>query len=219
MSLPPADDLCYLVPAANAEAELVIKNSVFIGSVGRARSPEEAASFVDRIRQAYPDAHHHAWAYCLTGGPQAQLAFSDDGEPGGTAGRPMLAVLQGRGVREVVAVGTRYFGGIKLGAGGLVRAYGGCIRAALEMLPLANRVYHLLARITIPYPLYGNLTYLLPRYDVTIQEERFGEAVELLLSIPHGQQEPVAALLRELTNGHLRLAEHWQGGHYVELAL
>lgn len=216
MSLPAPDDLRYLVPAASAEGELDAKNSVFIGSVARARSPEEAAAFIERTRQVYADANHHAWAYAITGGPQALIGSSDDGEPGGTAGRPMLAVLQGRDLREVVAVGTRYFGGTKLGTGGLVRAYSGCIRAALEELPIAEMVYHRLARITIPYHLYGNLTYLLPRHGVTIEEESFADTATLLLSIPHDQQEPVATLLRELTNGGLVLADHWQGGHYVE---
>ena len=216
MTVPLEQDLRFCVPAACAESELVVKNSVFVGSVARARSPEEAAAFVERTRQAFPDANHHAWAYRLTGGPQALIGSSDDGEPGGTAGRPMLAVLQGRDLRQVVAVGTRYFGGIKLGTGGLVRAYGGCIRAALEELPTLEMVYHRLARITIDYSLYGTLAYLLLRHRVTIQEESFTDRATLLLSIPYDQEAPVAELLRELTNGRVLLAEHIQGGHYVE---
>ncbi len=218
MSEPTDRDLRYCVPAARAESEIEVKNSVFIGSVARARSPEEALAFVESTRRAFPDANHHAWAYCITGGPQALIGSSDDGEPGGTAGRPMLAVLQGRELREVVAVGTRYFGGIKLGTGGLVRAYSGCIRAALEELPIVELVYHRLARVSIEYPLYGNLTYLLPRHGVTIEEESFSDVATLVLSIPHDQEEAVADLLRELTNGRLVLAEHWEGGHYVEFS-
>jgi uncharacterized YigZ family protein len=216
MTEPSGDTLRYCVPAARAESELEIKNSVFIGSVARARSPEEALAFVQDTRQVYPDANHHAWAYCITGGPQALIGSSDDGEPGGTAGRPMLAVLQGRDLREVVAVGTRYFGGTKLGTGGLVRAYGGCIRAALEELPIVELVYHRLVRVTIAYPLYGNLTYLLPRYGVTIADESFSDVATLELSVPYDQEAPVAELLRELTNGRVILAEHMHGGHYVE---
>lgn len=216
MNLPRPDELRLSVPNGVAESELVIKNSVFIGNVARAQSPAEAAAFVERVRQAHPDADHHAWAMRITGGPQAQIASSDDGEPGGTAGRPMLAVLEGRSLQQCVAVGVRYFGGAELGAGGLVRAYGGCIRAALDTLPLADLVCHRLARITIDYPLYGNLCYLLPKRGVSIEEETFTDKATLLLSIPHDQETPVAELLRELTNGRTILADCLQGWHYVK---
>jgi uncharacterized YigZ family protein len=218
MTEPHPNDVRFCVPAGEAESELVIKNSVFIGSMARARTADDAAAFVERVRQAYPDANHHAWAYRITGGPQAQIGSSDDGEPGGTAGRPMLAVLEGRDLRQVVAVGTRYFGGVKLGTGGLVRAYGGCVRAALQELPIVELAYHRLARITIDYTLYGNLSYLLPRHGVTIEEEVFADRATLLLSIPPEQEQAVAELLRELTNGRTMLATCWEGGHYVEFA-
>lgn len=210
-------ELCFRVPNGRAGAELVIKNSVFIGNVARASSPEEAANFIKEIRQRYLDATHHAWAYRITGGPQAVIGFSDDGEPGGTAGRPMLTVLEGQDLREVVAVGTRYFGGIKLGTGGLVRAYSGCIQAALERLPVAEAIYHAVARITVDYPLYGSLAYFLPRQGVLVDEEIFADRVTLTLSVPHHVFDTLAGYLRELTQGAVILSECCIGGRYVQV--
>ena len=213
----PPKGLRYLVPGGHAVAELVIRNSVFVGNVSRARSPEEAEAVIDGVRARYSDAHHNAWAYRISGGPQAEIGSSDDGEPGGTAGRPMLAVLAGRELCEVVAVGTRYFGGTKLGTGGLVRAYGDCIRAALEDLTIAQMVYHFQAAISVEYSLYGALTYLLPQHDVRIKNEDFAKDVHLSLGIPYDQLETIAARIQELTNGKTRLADEIQSGYYVQL--
>jgi uncharacterized YigZ family protein len=206
--------LCYRIPAGEGQSETVIKNSFFIGSSGHVATVEEAHAFVARVRERYPDANHHAWAFCLYPGPQALIGFSDDGEPGGTAGRPMLAVLEGSGLREVVVVGTRYFGGTKLGTGGLVRAYSGAARAALEQLPTVACVLHTLARVTVDYSLYGTLEYTLPQHGVKIEEKEFAAQVTMLLAIPYQRVEEVARLLREWTNGQLILAAHRVGERY-----
>ncbi len=208
----------YRVPSGEAQSELVIKNSVFIGNIGHAANVEAAQAFVERIRAKYPDANHHAWAYRITPGPQGLIGSSDDGEPGGTAGRPMLAVLEGSGLCEVAAVGTRYFGGIKLGTGGLVRAYGGVAREALQQLVTVERVLHHLACITIDYTLYGNLQYLLPRREVKIEDTAFTDRVTMLLAVPHERVAEVAAMLSELTNGQVILGEHWVEDRYYESA-
>jgi len=126
--------LSYRIPAGEGQSELVVKNSVFVGTVGHAPTVEGAEAFITTIKTRYPDANHHAWAFVIDGGPQGAFGSSDDGEPGGTAGRPMLAVLQGSGILQVVVVGTRYWGGIKLGTGGLVRAYSVVAREALKAL-------------------------------------------------------------------------------------
>ena len=132
----------YLIPAAPLVWEQEIKKSRFLAYIGHTPTPEEGKAFVDAIRAKEPAARHHCWAF-VAGPPSDSrvLGFSDDGEPSGTAGKPMLAQLQGSGVGEITAVVVRYFGGIKLGTGGLVRAYGGTLSLALsELLTVEKRI-------------------------------------------------------------------------------
>lgn len=201
----------YRVPAGSARSEIEIKNSVFFGTVDRARDVRAVEAVIARVRAEFPDANHHAWAYRLSLGPQGLIGSSDDGEPGGTAGRPMLAILEGSGLVEVVAVGTRYFGGIKLGTGGLVRAYGGVVREALLALPSEELVLHRRVRFGVDYGLYGALQYLLPRQNVRVEEEAFAERVTLTLAIPYDRWDEMARQVREMTNGQVDL-EHCQVG-------
>jgi uncharacterized YigZ family protein len=205
---------CYHIPAGEAQSELVIKNSIFIGTMGHAPTVEAAHAFIARVCARYPDANHHAWAFQITPGPQALIGSSDDGEPGGTAGRPMLAVLTGSGLAEVVVVGTRYWGGIKLGTGGLVRAYGGAAREALSSLPTVERVLHHIVRISIDYALFGSLEYLLPKYGVRVEDKAFTDCVTLRLSVPYDRMDEVAKRLSELTNGQIILRECWLEDRY-----
>jgi len=206
--------LRYRVPAGQAESKLVIKNSLFIGTVGRAPTVEAARAFIAQLKERYSDANHNAWAFKITGGPQGAIGFSDDGEPGGTAGRPMLTVLEGSGLWQVVAVVTRYFGGIKLGTGGLVRAYSAAVRQALKELPTTELVLHRLARLTLDYSLYNRLRNLLPQYRVKINRETFTDKATLDLAIPYERAEQLASLLRELSNGSILLNELWYGQRY-----
>jgi uncharacterized YigZ family protein len=204
----------YLMPAGVAETEIVIKNSIFIGTVGPASTPEAARELIARVRADYPDANHHAWAFYIEGGPQAQIGSSDDGEPGGTAGRPMLAVLEGSGLVKVAAVGTRYWGGIKLGTGGLVRAYSQCVREALKTLPTQEMLLHQVARIAVDYALYSTVKYQLPRYGVHLDDEQFAAQVELTMATPVDRMAAWGALLRELTNGAVDLRASVVGQRY-----
>lgn len=193
------------MPAGLAEAEIVVKNSIFIGSVGPTPNAEAARELIQQVRAKYPDANHHAWAYFIQGGPQAQIGSSDDGEPGGTAGRPMLAVLEGSGLVQVAAVGTRYWGGIKLGTGGLVRAYSQCVREALKTLPTQTLLLHHVAEWAVDYTLYGALKYHLPRFGVYVDEEQFTAQVTLTVAVPADQMAALSALLRDLTHGAVDL--------------
>jgi len=202
----------YQVPNGTATAELVIKNSRFIGTVGRVQDSAAAHAFVAGVAQRYPDASHHAWAYRLSDGPQGEIGSSDDGEPGGTAGRPMLAVLEGAGLVQVAAVGTRYFGGIKLGTGGLVRAYRAAAREALARTPCEERVWHRLAALQVNYDEYGSLRHVLPSLGVQVRAESFAERVALELAVPYAALEQVSALLRDVTRGRLALEECWLPG-------
>ncbi|MGM0516577.1 MAG: YigZ family protein [Pseudomonadota bacterium] len=129
----------FHTPAATVERELEIKKSRFIARAGAVSSREEAMAFVERAMADYPDARHHCWAY-LIGNPEtaASAAMSDAGEPSGTAGKPILNVIRHKDIGDVIVVVIRYFGGVKLGAGGLVRAYSGATQQALADLPLTE---------------------------------------------------------------------------------
>jgi uncharacterized YigZ family protein len=209
------DDLVARIPMGTVQREIEIKRSIFVATAGHAPDVEAAEALIQQVRETYADANHNAWAYRIDYGPHGRLGFSDDGEPGGTAGRPMLAVLDGSGLLEVVAVVTRYFGGTKLGTGGLVRAYGGAVREALAILPTSERVLHHIARITVDYALLGTLQYKLPRYEVRIEGEQFTDRATLDIAVPASRVAEVADLLRELTNGQVLLHEHWIGERYV----
>jgi uncharacterized YigZ family protein len=205
----------FCVPTGQSQAEIVVKNSVFIGNVGRAEDSDAAHAFVGSVRAKYPDANHNAWAYRLSGGPQGLIGSSDDGEPGGTAGRPMLAVLEGTGLHQVVAVVTRYFGGTKLGTGGLVRAYSQAVREALQDLPTVELVLHRAVSLTVDYAMYGNLRYLLPKQGVRIAGERFAENVSLELAVPCAAVSDLAETVRDLSNGHVLLERHPEMDRYL----
>ena len=205
-------NLRHHVPVGTSRAEFEEKRSVFIGTMGPAQDVAAVQAFVAALRAEYPDATHHAWAYRLEAGPQGTIGSSDDGEPGGTAGRPMLAVLDGSGLAYVVVVGTRYFGGIKLGTGGLVRAYSAAARQALASLPTEERVWHRLAEVTVDYAAYGSLRHAVPQLGVQIRAERFADLVTLELAIPYDAIERCAGLLRDLTSGRLALEKCWIAG-------
>ncbi|QJR82743.1 YigZ family protein [Alteromonas pelagimontana] len=133
--------MTYPIPAQRNEVRLEIKKSKFFASAGFADTREAAMAMLDDLQHQYPDARHHCWAYIL-GNPEspASAAMSDDGEPSGTAGKPILNVLQHKNIGDIMLVVTRYFGGIKLGAGGLVRAYSAAAQQAIELLPVQQQI-------------------------------------------------------------------------------
>lgn len=130
-------DMTYPIPASLAQAEIEIKKSRFIGLAQHIQSREAGMSWLAEIKTTYPDARHHCWAY-LIGNPTCatNAGMGDDGEPSGTAGKPILNVLQHKGVGDIMLIVVRYFGGIKLGAGGLTRAYGQAAQAVMSILPI-----------------------------------------------------------------------------------
>ncbi len=131
----------YSIPAQDLDVEEVIKNSQFITRVRNASTAESAKAFIKQMNHSFPDASHHCWAY-IVGHPNSTtlVGCSDNGEPSGTAGKPMLHVLQHSNIGDIVVVCTRFFGGTKLGTGGLARAYGGGVKLALENLSLKQKV-------------------------------------------------------------------------------
>ena len=144
----------YDVPARETRIEMWVSNSRFIATAAPVFGVEEARAFVERIRAEFADATHNVPAYVVGHGASVIAHSHDDGEPSGTAGRPALAVLQGSDLGDVAVVVTRYFGGTKLGTGGLVRAYGDAVREVLDVLPRAHKVLTHVVMVEVPYPLY-----------------------------------------------------------------
>ncbi|HMO56031.1 MAG TPA: YigZ family protein [Roseiflexaceae bacterium] len=193
------------IPAARARVELRIVNSRFIGSLAPAEDVAAARAFIAEIRAEMPDASHHVYAYVIGHGATTTLGMSDDGEPSGTAGRPMLAVLRGSGIGDAVVVVTRYFGGTLLGTGGLVRAYSDTTRAVLEVVPRVAKIARRTIWITIGYAAYELVRRLVLAHEARIDAEEFAADIVLLVTLPEVQVAPLAAALTEATAGRARL--------------
>lgn len=190
-----------LIPASPARVELRVSNSRFIATAAPAFSVEEARAFVARIRAEFTDATHNVPAYLIGHGQTTVAHCHDDGEPSGTAGRPMLAVLQGSGLGDVVVVVTRYFGGTKLGTGGLVRAYGDAVKEVLAALPRAEKVATVSVMAEIPYALLERARQLVEAHGGLMLEEEFAAEVTLAIRFRAEQLEAFANALRELSHG------------------
>jgi uncharacterized YigZ family protein len=197
--------LICLIPAGEARAELRFKNSLFIGTAGPAPSVGAARALVARLRGEFPDASHHVYAFAVGTGASLTHGMSDDGEPSGTAGRPVLAVVQGSGLGDVVVVITRYFGGTKLGTGGLVKAYGGTAKAVLEVLPRVEKIARVEARLALPYELHARGRLLIGEAEGEIEAEEFGVQVVLRLRLRQDRSAALDRALRELSGGRVRL--------------
>ncbi|MBN1265980.1 MAG: YigZ family protein [Anaerolineales bacterium] len=194
-----------LVPASRAQVQLKISNSRFISTVSPAFSVEEARAFLDEMKNTYSDATHNVPVYIIGHGASITTHCSDDGEPSGTAGRPALAVLQGSGLGDIAVVITRYFGGTKLGTGGLVRAYSESMREVLAAVPKAEKVLCHRCSMEMPYPLYEPVKRLLLTSRTVVLEERFTEKVLLHVQIAADSFQSLQAELGELSRGTLQL--------------
>lgn len=196
----------YPVPAETTRVEMRVVNSRFIATIGRARTVEEARAFIERIREEFRDATHNVYAFRVGYGPSVTEGMSDDGEPPGTAGRPALAVLRGADLGDVVLVITRYFGGTKLGTGGLVRAYTGAAQEALRALRVVERVERRRGRINVPYSLYEPVRQAIIAAGGEIAGEEFAGEVTLKLTVPVEDIAGLEAALAELSGGRLHVA-------------
>lgn len=186
----------YLVPAGEAEAELRERGSRFLAVVREARDESSAARRIDELRAAYADATHHCWAFRL--GEPARERVGDDGEPAGTAGRPMLQVLRGAELSDVVAVVVRWFGGTQLGKGGLARAYAGAVRDALQSLPTARRVPSVAVDLVVAYDRLGAVRRLVHPPEVIVDSEEYGALVRLRLVVHRDRLGALSAALADL---------------------
>lgn len=195
------DEAHYLVPDGEARSDLVIKRSLFIGTAAPAGSVQEAMAIVERVSRQYKDANHNAWAYRVGFGPQVQTRYFDDGEPGGTAGRPMLAAVQRSGIWNVVVVATRYFGGIKLGAGGLSRAYGRAAGEALKALRTQERIRYQAFNVQVDYSFLETLHHLVALHEGEIEKETFSAQVEAAILIPVDRSNGFQRALTQASSG------------------
>jgi uncharacterized YigZ family protein len=201
-----SQDTRYQIPAGSISVEQALKRSRFITSIGRAPDKQQADAFIRMVRSTYPDANHHCWAY-VAGNPfdTVQVGMSDDGEPQGTAGKPMLSILQHSKIGEIVAVVTRYFGGIKLGTGGLVRAYSSSVQLALQKLPLTEFVALTSARITLPYPLEDRIRRLLIKMKIDISDVYYKDEVVLSIELPENMTMELEKQIGNQTMGQAKL--------------
>lgn len=196
----------YRIPAKEHRHEEVVKRSQFICTVAHAGSADEANAFIASIKSEFPDASHNCWAY-VAGPPadSAKIGMSDDGEPHGTAGKPMLNVLLHSDVGEIVAVVTRYFGGTKLGPGGLVKAYSGSVKNALENLPLIEKRITSTLTINFEYAHINPIKILLKSNDSEIIEESFQEDVRMVIEVPEVNEATFKEAVTDLCAGAINI--------------
>ncbi|ADU67522.1 IMPACT family protein [Pantoea sp. At-9b] len=197
----------YDIPAeAVSLSEETIKKSRFITLLAHTDGVEAARAFVQQVKAEHPTARHHCWAW-VAGAPDdsQQLGFSDDGEPSGTAGKPMLAQLMGSGVGEITAVVVRYYGGIMLGTGGLVKAYGGGVQQGLKQLVRCRKVPMQSFTLQCDYAQLSDIERLLQRFDGKVEESHYLDRITLRLALPHSQIDGFRQNLSDYSRGVLTL--------------
>lgn len=193
-------DIPYRIIASDGHHEIEIRKSRFICSLFRASTEEEARSHIDSIRKQYWDASHNCTAWALGPGLKLQRS-SDDGEPSGTAGIPMLEVLRRRQITDTVAVVTRYFGGTMLGAGGLIRAYGGAVTGAIDAIGVVERKRLSVQTLVAPYDDAGRIENAIRSSEYPLGNVSYGEKVTFELVMEPELVQPFRHWLAEMTNG------------------
>ena len=194
----------YLIPAEQARTEMVVLNSRFIATAAPVFNVDEARVFIHKIKTEFGDANHNVPAYLIGQGASVTAHCSDDGEPSGTAGRPALAVLQGSGLGDIAVVVTRYFGGTKLGTGGLVRAYTEAVKAVLAILPRAEKVSTYRVKMVLPYADFEQVRLLVREYAGQILDQSFEADVTLSIRLLTERFEGFQTALREFSRGSLQ---------------
>ena len=203
----------YALPVANRTftSEIEMKRSRFLGHIRRVQSEAEAREFIHAVRQKFPDARHHCSAFIFhVDDAQPVERFSDDGEPSGTAGGPMLGVLQGSGLLDVAAVVVRYFGGVKLGTGGLVRAYSDAVSETLQRVETTTRSRQDVYRLRVDHGTGGRLEAELRARGITVLETQCDAQIEFLLAVEPGAD--LEAEVSALTSGSVaptKLGQRW----------
>ncbi|WP_293705457.1 YigZ family protein [uncultured Parasutterella sp.] len=201
-------DVSYNIPDLRPgevfRVEQTIKRSRFIASVGHTPGVEEAKAFIEQIKAEFEDARHNCWAYCAgAAGSTNRIGASDDGEPHGTAGRPMLTAVTHSGIGEVTVVVTRYFGGILLGTGGLVKAYQSSVKMALEAVPTRVRTKTKRIKFSVEHRFVNQVLRKIEAVNGRIREKNFDMDADFDVEIPEDLAETFAKELEELTRGAL----------------
>ena len=201
-------DVSYNIPDLRPgevfRVEQTIKRSRFIASVGHTPGVEEAKAFIEQIKAEFEDARHNCWAYCAgAAGSTDRIGASDDGEPHGTAGRPMLTAVTHSGIGEVTVVVTRYFGGILLGTGGLVKAYQSSVKMALEAVPTRIRTKTKRIKFSVEHRFVNQVLRKIETANGRILEKNFEMDADFDVEIPENLAETFAKELEELTRGAL----------------
>lgn len=195
----------YFTISADAKASFIEKRSEFIGYIAPVKTNDEAAAFINSIKSEHRKAKHNVYAYILRKDNISR--YSDDGEPQGTAGVPVLDVLQKRGLTDVCVVVTRYFGGILLGGGGLVRAYSHAASLACDAAHIMNMCLCHRLKITAEYGMYGKISYLLPNFDTITVSSDFSSDVTLEILVLSEKLEALKNELTEATNGSVDITD------------
>ena len=193
----------YRIPARKARIEMRVVNSRFIATAAPAFTVDAAKAFIERVREEFADASHNVPAFVVGHGARVIAHCSDDGEPSGTAGRPALAVLKGSGLGDTAVVVTRYFGGTKLGTGGLVRAYSDAVREVLAVVPLAEKVATHIVLMAVPYALFEQVRLLIGDKGGQILDEEFAADVTITARFAVERFPAFQAALQELSAGQI----------------
>ncbi|EKU40906.1 YigZ family protein [Lysinibacillus capsici] len=203
----------YLTVKGYGESEIVISKSRFLTYIERAETEEDAISFIDGIKKLHHNATHNCSAYIIGEHDHIQKA-NDDGEPSGTAGVPMLEVLKKQGLKDTVVVVTRYFGGIKLGGGGLIRAYGKATTEGLIAAQIVERKLHHFMKVAIDYTWLGKVENEIRSSSYSLEEIRYLEGVEIIVSVLKEEEEQFRSWITEMTNGQASIT--FEDAQFVE---
>ena len=197
-----ADIQEYMTVEKESSDEFTERKSRFIGYIKPVQEENQAVEFIEKIRKKHWDATHNVYAYILDGGRVKR--YSDDGEPKGTAGIPVLDVLEKEGLTDCVVVVTRYFGGILLGAGGLVRAYSHGARIAVDAGGRLRMRLRSVMSVKCDYSFYGRLQLFIPQMDGIIEDTEFTENIKITFTLPHGADGEFNRKLADLSNGSMQ---------------
>ena len=197
----------YRIPAQTIRSELIIRKSRFLTTIAHAPTVQQARAMIAAVRGEMPAANHHVYGFRVGYGKSVTEGMSDDGEPTGTAGPPTLAVLRGCGIGDITLVTTRFFGGTKLGTGGLVRAYTEAAQLALQELPTELKVERRRVGIELPYSLYEIIKLMIAAHQGIIEDEVFDAEVLLVARFVVEDLQRFTAALRERTAGQIAPVE------------
>jgi len=198
----------YLVADNRVIEEIIVNKSRFICYLFPCTSNEELKTLLKEVQQFHPQASHHCYAYlCARADSTQDYGFSDDGEPSGTAGRPMLVSLQGNGVGEICAIVVRYFGGTKLGTGGLQRAYGGSVRQALTLLATKTKIPMVSKSLACQYTQINDIIHVIEKSGGKVKTQDFSNNVKLLVELPEDNVNAVQQQIQTISSGSVTLTK------------